>query len=174
MQKLEEIKEKTFDYIGAYEQAIKEIVKTCGSRESANKMLDDIYKHYERTDAALKKLERECGKDTEKFEMKKVELLEKAKYELNMNVEKHAPQTKERTKEIILGASLAVAAVVMPVVYPASLLLTASSMVAIGSSYYISFNVLRRWKALAGKAKIRSLLGTIKPRRVKLEAVAKK
>lgn len=163
--------EKTFDYIGAYEQAIRDIVDSCGSREAANKMLDDIYKHYEKTEAALKKLEKAYGKGSEKFEMEKALVLERARLELNSTVERHAPHTKEHMKEIILGASLAISAIVMPVIYPASLLLTASSIVAIGGSYYISFNVLRRWKASAGKSKIAGMLGVVKPRRSRITAL---
>ena len=174
MMKNKQSQEKTFDYIGAYEQAIADIITTCGSREAANKMLDEIYKHYEKTDAAIRKLAKECGRDTQRFETEKALLLQKARHDLDATVEAHAPHTKEHMKEIILGASLAIAAIVMPVVYPASLLLTASSVMAIGSSYYIGFNNLSRWKALAGKSKISSLLGVIRPRRVKLEGIMKK
>ena len=174
MQKAKETEEKTFDYVGAYEHAIKDIIETCGSREAANRMLDDIYKHYEKTDASLKKMEKAYGKGTERFEVEKTLLLEKARTELNQSVEKHAPSTKEHIKEIILGASLAIAAIAMPALYPASLLLTASSIIAIGGSYYVSFNVLRRWKALAGKSRITDLLGVVKPKRLKLAALQEK
>jgi len=165
---------ETFDYINAYEKAAMDVVSACGSREAANRMLDEIHGHYEKTDIQLKKLEKDHGAGSAKFEQEKALLLKEANRQVHVSIERYAPQTKDHVKEIILGVSLAASAVFMPAIYPASLLLTASGIAAVGGSSYISYNLLRKWKVLVGKTKMAGMVGVLNPKHVKLGGFLKK
>lgn len=142
---------KEFDYIGMYNEAIEKVIEACGSKEAANRMLGEIEKLYERTAEELAKA---------RDENKKVQILQGARAKIGDVIRKYAPGASEHTMEIILGASLAISALVIPT-FGASLLAVISTLAAIGSSYYISFKILRNWGAIAGKARITSLVGLI-------------
>lgn len=157
---------KAPDYIGMYEQSIRDIVRECGSREAANKMLDELQKHYEATDKKLKQIERENWKDPEKHAVEKARLIAIARHELSAIVDKHVPHTADHTKELIVGASLAAAALLIPATYAVSTLVIATSLVSIGSSYYIGFKMLKNWRAIAGKERISRLAGVAHPKHV--------
>ncbi|VVC01680.1 Uncharacterised protein [uncultured archaeon] len=156
----------TFDYVGAYEAAIKEVVKACGSREAANRMLDELHAHYEKTGAELKRIKRIYGDRPELHSQKKAALLADARFEVHRIIEQHAPHTSYRVHEVFLGTSLATAATILPAALAASTFSTAAAIAAIGSSYYIGFRLLRRWKALAGRHRVAAYAGMASPRHV--------
>jgi hypothetical protein len=147
------------DYIGMYEKAISDLVHECGSRQRANELLDALQKHYESTDRKLKALQKQYWKDPEKHAEEKAKLLAIARHETAEIIEKHVPHTADHTKELIVGASLAVAALLIPVTYAVSTLAVATTLVSIGSSYYIGFKMLKNWKAIAGKERVSRVSG---------------
>ncbi len=165
MQKAKMFEGASFDYVGAYENAIRELVQSCGSRSAANKLLDELHEHYERTDLALKKLRRETT-DSKEHAAKKIVLLEKAKHDVSMIIEKHVPHTSDHVKELIMGASLAVTAALLPMTHGFSTVVAATSVIAIGGSYYIGFKLLRNWKAIAGKHTVSQMAGVVGPKHV--------
>ncbi len=155
------------DYIGMYEKAISDLVHECGSREMANELLDALQKHYEATDKRLKALQKQYWKDPEKHAEEKAKLLAIARQDTAEIIEAHVPHTADHTKELIVGASLAVAALLIPVTYAVSTLAVATTLVSIGSSYYIGFKMLKNWKAIAGKERVSRLAGLASPKNVK-------
>jgi hypothetical protein len=150
------------EYLEAYERAMKDVVSSCGPA-SANKMLKEIEDVYMRTDASLKRLRT----DAPEYETQKNILLGKAREEVHSVVEKYAPNTSDHIKELILGTSLAISATLLPVAAAASALLTATSIIAIGSSYYIGFKILKNWKAISGKNTLAGLAGKVPSKSVK-------
>lgn len=158
---------ETYDYIGAYEKAIRDVVKASGSRDAANRMLDDLHDHYEKTGVELKRIKRIYGDRPETHETKKAALLTDARFEVNQIIERHVPRITDHVKELIIGTSLAATATMLPATYAISTLAVATGIITIGSSYYIGFNLIRKWKALAGKHKIASYAGVMSPRHVK-------
>ncbi|MEM2137951.1 MAG: hypothetical protein QW568_02590 [Candidatus Anstonellaceae archaeon] len=157
---------KVPDYIGMYEQSIRDIVRECGSREAANQMLDELEKHYEDTDRKLKQLDRADWKDPERHASEKARAIAIARHEVAQIIDKHVPHTADHMKELIVGASLAAAALLIPASYAVSTLVVATSLVSIGSSYYIGFKMLKNWKAIAGKERVSRLAGVAHPRHI--------
>jgi len=158
-----------FDYVSAYEKAMRDVVQACGSREAANEMLDELHDHYEKTGVELRRLKRLYGDKPEAHAAKKAALLARARQEVNEIIEKHAPHTGDHVKELILGTSLAATAILLPVSYAVSTLAVATSIVAIGSSYYIGFKLLNNWKAISGKERIASMAGRVGPKHIGAE-----
>ncbi len=152
------------DYIGMYEKALGDIVKECGSREQANRLLDELQKHYESTDKRLKALDREWWERPEEHAAQKAKLIAAAREEIAGIVDRHVPHISDSMKEMLMGVSLAVAALLIPATYAVSTLVVATSLVSIGGSYYIGFKMLRNWRAIAGKERISRLVGMASPR----------
>ncbi|HIH19574.1 TPA: hypothetical protein HA225_06420 [Candidatus Micrarchaeota archaeon] len=155
-----------FDYVSAYEGAIREVVKSCGSHESANQLLDELHSHYEKTGLELKRIKKIYGDRPAVHEEKKNSLLSGAKSEVNQIIEKHAPHVSDHVRELILGTSLVATATMMPAAYGASALAAAIKIIAIGGSYYVGFGLMRKWRALAGKHKVASYAGVMSPKHV--------
>ncbi|MCX8197691.1 MAG: hypothetical protein N3F07_00640 [Candidatus Micrarchaeota archaeon] len=154
------------DYVKEYEKAIHEVVKACGSQESASKMLDELHRQYEKVGAELKKLEKEHKAGSASYERERRRILERGKYEVHKIIEKHVPHVSWHLEELIIGTSLAVTAAVLPAARAAHALIAATSIIAIGSSYYIGFKLLRNWKAIAGKHKIADLSHIVGPKHI--------
>ena len=127
---------KAFDYVGAYEKAIRDVVKASGSRDAANRMLDDLHDHYEKTGGELKRIKRIYGDRPEAHETKKAALLTDARFEVNQIIERHVPHISDHIKELIIGTSLAATATMLPATYAVSALAVATGIITIGSSYY--------------------------------------
>lgn len=123
------------DYIGDYERGIQDVVTACGGREQANRMLGELREKYEQTNVELKRLRRQYSKNPEKFATEKVNLLSNAQKEVTQIIEKHAPQSAGRVRELVFGTSLAMSAMLVPVTYAVSALSVATSIVSIGSNY---------------------------------------
>lgn len=165
------------DYVIDYEKAILEVVKACGSEKDANKMLDELHYQYERTDLQLKKVDQEYEKGGQEYEKAREMILEKGKHEVHQIIEKHVPHVSGHLEELIMGTSLAVTASLLPAAHAASTLIAATSIIAIGSSYYIGFKLLRNWKAIAGKHRVAHLSHMMGPQHVnipKYDSVKKK
>lgn len=173
MQKTAAIETPSTDYVAAYEKAIRDVVQACGSRQAANQMLTELHVHYVQTGEHLRRLRREYGSDPEAHAARKAALLARAKEEVHEIIGRHLPHTSDHMKELVMGASLAITATMLPVAYAASTLAVATSIVAIGSSYYIGFKLLRNWKAISGKHRVASLAGRVGPRHVGLPKIAK-
>ena len=123
------------DYIGNYERAIQDVVNACGGREQANNMLGELREKYEQMNIELKELRRKHSKDPEKFATEKVKLLSNAQGEVTRIIEKHAPGSADRVRELVFGTSLAMSAMFVPVTYAVSALSVATSIVSVGTSY---------------------------------------
>jgi len=147
------------DYVAAYEKAMQDVVSACGSRSAANEMLDDLRNHYEETERKLGEIDRKHGKDAEAGKKEKEKTLTIAKYHVHTIVDKYVPNASWHLEELIMGASLAVTATLIPTTHAASMLAAATGMVAIGGSYYIGFKLLRNWKAISGKHKLADAVG---------------
>jgi hypothetical protein len=160
---LKENEKREFDYIGAYEKALKDVVSACGSRETANKLMTELERQYETTEKELEKLD----KNTPEYDSMKNIVLGRARESIHSIIEKYLPHTSDHMKELILGASLAISAVLLPAAATASLLMTASSIVAIGGSYYIGFKLLSNWKTMTSKNTIARMTGKVSHKSVK-------
>ena len=158
------------DYVDTYEQAIHEVISACGSKQAANKLLDELHAHYEKTDAELKALRRELP-DGQEYNNRKEALLSRANHEVRQIIEKRLPHIGSHVEELIIGTSLAVTAAMMPVAKAAAMLVAATSIVAIGSSYYIGFKLLRNWKAISGKERMAGLAGIVGPKHINLPRI---
>ena len=123
------------DYIGNYEKSLENVVEACGGREKANMMLGELREHYEETNRQLRKLKHECGKDAERFASGKVKLLSEAQNEVRRIIEKYAPGSADKVRELVFGTSLAMSAMMVPVTYAVSALNVAASIVSVGSHY---------------------------------------
>ena len=123
------------DYIGNYERVIQDVVTACGSREQANRMLGELREKYEQTNVELKRLRRLHSKDAEKFATEKVKLLSNAQNEVTQIIQKHAPGSADRVRELVFGTSLAMSAMLVPVTYAVSALSVATSIVSVGSNF---------------------------------------
>ncbi|MCX8174691.1 MAG: hypothetical protein N3E51_00595 [Candidatus Micrarchaeota archaeon] len=158
-----EFREAYFDYIGNYEKSINEIISACGSREAANRLLGELNRHYEKTDFELKRIKKEYWKEPEKHAAEKARVLAEARYEVAQIIERHVPHSADHVKELIIGASLAVAALMIPVTYAFSALSAAASVLSIGGSYYIGFKLLKNWKLIASKGHVSSMTERVPP-----------
>src|SRR3989338_1966204 len=98
---------KVFDYIGAYEKAIRDLIAACGSKEAANVMLDELHQHYESTYSRLQQLDRELGEAHPMHPVRKRAILARANGEVHGIIERHVPHTSDNIRELIIGASLA-------------------------------------------------------------------
>jgi len=123
------------DYIGNYEKSILDVVEACGGREKANFMLAELREEYEKTNIELKRLKRQFGKDAEKFATEKVKLLAMAQSDVKGIIEKYAPGSADRVRDLVFGTSLAMSAMMVPVTYAVSALSVATSIVSVGHSY---------------------------------------
>jgi hypothetical protein len=160
------LEKEVFDYIGAYEKAIREVIAACGSREAANRLLNDLHEHYQRTDLELRRIKRVHGGSPEILAAKKEQVLASARHEVGRIIEKHVPHTSDHVKELIIGTSLAVTAIMLPVSYAVSTLAVATGIVSIAGSYYIGFKLIRNWKAISGKEGVAHAAGRLSPRHV--------
>lgn len=123
------------DYIGNYERSLENVVEACGGREKANLMLGELRGHYEETNRCIRDAKRRCGKDNERFASEKVKLLTEAQEEVRRIIEKYAPGSADRVRELVFGTSLAMSAMLVPVTYAVSALNVATSIVSVGSHY---------------------------------------
>lgn len=123
------------DYIGNYEKSISDVVEACGGREKANSMLAELREEYEKTNLELKRLKRQFGKNAEHFASEKVKLLAMAQADVKGIIEKYAPQSADRVRDLVFGTSLAMSAMMVPVTYAVSALSVATSIVSVGHSY---------------------------------------
>lgn len=123
------------DYIGNYERVMQDVVSACGGRQQANQMLGELREEYEKTNIELKRLKRQYSKDAEKFAGEKVRLLTTAQEDVSGIIQKYAPQSADRVRELVFGTSLAMSAMLVPVTYAVSALSVATSIVSIGSNY---------------------------------------
>ncbi|VVC00905.1 Uncharacterised protein [uncultured archaeon] len=155
-----------FDYIGNYERAIKEVVRECGSREAANEMLEELHQHYEKTDAALKNAKKTMWKDPEALAKQKAVILSNARVEVAEIIEKHVPHSGEQVRDLILGTSLAIAAIMIPATYAFSTLTAAATILSVGGSYYLSFRLLKNWKATSSKGQVAEAAGRASPKSI--------
>jgi hypothetical protein len=164
----------TADYIGQTERVMRELESLCGSKERANELLDDIAIHYKNTSRELSTLEsRHGGKGSEAYDRDKGFLLSIRRSELDRIIERYAPHATDKTKDLVIAASFAAIALTLPLAASASLLATATSLIAIGASYFASFHVLRHWPALVSKAKIHEAFaqGAIVPKAAPIRKV---
>lgn len=157
------------DYVDTYEQAMHEVISACGSKQAANKLLDELHAHYEKTEDELERLRRELS--GQEYKSRKEALLSRANHEVRQMIEKRLPHTSHHIEELIIGTSLAVTAAMMPAAKAAAMLVAATSIVAIGSSYYIGFKLLRNWKAISGKERMAGLAGIVGPKHINLPKI---
>ena len=130
---------KSVDYIGAYEQALRDVEQACGSRETANLLIYDLQNNYKKTEKELDGVEKLRSKDPEKYVAEKATLLARARGEVNGIIERHVPHISDHVRELIIGTSLAAIAVTLPAAF--TTLAVATSVAAIGGSYYIGFKL---------------------------------
>jgi len=144
------------DYIGMSEQVMRELVSLCGSRGRANELLEEIATHYKYTQSQLSKLDSKFAgrKNTPQYSSERNSILSHAKSQLSSIIERYAPHSTDKTKELVVAASFAAVALALPLTAAASLLVTATSLIAIGTGYFASFSVLRSWPALVSKSRI--------------------
>ncbi len=147
---------QTADYIGMSEQVMRELVSLCGSRGKANELLEEIATHYKHTQSQLSKLDAKYAgrKNALEYSSERNYILSRAKGQLSSIIERYAPHSTDKTKELVVAASFAAVALALPLAAAASLLVTATSLIAIGTGYFASFAVLRSWPALVSKSKI--------------------
>ncbi|MEM4633698.1 MAG: hypothetical protein QW275_00930 [Candidatus Anstonellaceae archaeon] len=156
------------DYVKEYEKAISEVVKACGSEKQANELLDQLHHQYEKMGLELQKLEKKYGAGTKEYEKEKNKIIDRGKAEVHSIIERHVPHVSWHLEELIIGTSLAVTAAFLPAARAAYALIAATSLIAIGGSYYIGFKLLRNWKVIAGKHKVADLSHKVGPKHVKL------
>lgn len=164
MQKSKPVLAPKTDYVEVYEKAMQDVIAACGSKDTANEMLDELHEYYQTTERKLKDIEKKQGKGGEGYLKEKERALETAKYEVHRIVEKHVPNASWHLEELIMGASLAVTATLLPSSQAAGTLIAATGIVAIGGSYYIGFKLLRNWKAIAGKHRLAGFVGRSLPK----------
>ena len=123
------------DYIGNYERVMRDVVVACGGREQANRMLGEMREEYEKMNVELKRLRRQHSKNAEKFATEKVRLLSAAQNDVTQIIQKYAPGSADRVRELVFGTSLAMSAMLVPVTYAVSALSVATSIVSVGSNY---------------------------------------
>jgi hypothetical protein len=145
------------DYLKEYENALQFLVKSCGSKENANRMIEELHVQYEKTTQKIEELKEKYPEGTAEYEKEKIRILEEGKYEIHKIIEKYIPHVSNHLEELIIGTSLAVAATFMPTVHLTSLFATITSILAIGGSYYIGFKTLKNWKLLVHKNKVADL-----------------
>ena len=161
MQKTKPVLVPKTDYVEIYEKAIQDVVAACGSKEAANRMLGELHEEYQTTDRKLKEIERKSGGEERRKEKERT--LETAKYAVHQIVEKYVPNASWHLEELIMGASLAITATLLPV-QAAGALVAATGIVAIGGSYYIGFKLLRNWNVIAGKHRLADAVGKSLPK----------
>ena len=159
MQKSKPILAPKTDYVEVYEKAMQDVVSACGSKDTANRMLDELHGSYQSTERKLRDIEKKHGSDGEAYAKEKDRALQLAKYNVHRIVEKYVPNASWHLEELIMGASLAVTATLLPSAQAAGTLIAATGIVAIGGSYYIGFKLLRNWKAIAGKQRLADFVG---------------
>lgn len=164
MQKTKPVLAPKTDYVAAYERAIQDVVAACGSKDNANKMLEELHEYYESTDRKLKIAEKRSGGSGTAAAKEKERVLETAKYDVHRIVEKYVPNASWHLEELIMGSSLAITATLIPAAQAASLLVTATSIAAIVGSYYIGFKLLKNWKVIAGKHRLANAVGRSLPK----------
>jgi hypothetical protein len=155
---------KASDYIGMYEQALRDVVQACGSRETANLLIFDLQNNYRKTEKDLEGIEKLRSKDPEAYVKEKMSTLARAKHDVNHIIELHVPHLSDHVRELIIGTSLATLAITLPAAF--TTLAVATSVAAIGGSYYIGFKLLRDWRAMAGKEKVTRFAGVVGPKDV--------
>lgn len=159
MQKSKPVQIPKTDYVAVYEKAMQDVVFACGSKEAANSMLDELHTYYQETERKVKEVEKKSGGDAESCRREKERVLETAKYGVHQIVEKHVPNASWHLEELIMGASLAVTATLLPSSQAAGTLIAATGIIAIGGSYYIGFKLLKNWNAIAGKHRLANFVG---------------
>ncbi|MFA6489666.1 MAG: hypothetical protein WCT52_03195 [Candidatus Micrarchaeia archaeon] len=164
MQKTKPMLSPKTDYVEVYEKAMQDVVAACGSKEIANSMLDELHGYYQTTERRLKDIEKKHGNRGEIYIKEKERALETAKYDVHRIVDKYVPNASWHLEELIMGASLAVTATLLPSAQAAGTLIAATGIVAIGGSYYIGFKLLRNWKAIAGKHRLAGFVGRNLPK----------
>ena len=164
MQKMKPALSPKTDYVEVYEKAMQDVVSACGSKDTANKMLDELHDYYQTTERKLKEIEKKHGSEGEEYRKEKDRALETAKYNVHKIVEKYVPNASWHLEELIMGASLAITATLLPTSQAAGTLVAATGIVAIGGSYYIGFKLLKNWKAIAGKHTLAGFVGRALPK----------
>jgi len=159
------VKNEQMDYVGVYERAIQDLVSACGSHESANRLLGELEGHYATVEQKLDEIEKIRKKDPETYVREKASLLARAKIEVNDIIDRNVPRVSDHVRELIIGTSLATAALTLPLT-GLSTLAVATAITAIGGSYYIGFKILRNWRAIAGREKVSSFAGVLSPKNV--------
>jgi hypothetical protein len=166
------------DYIGETELLMRELTVICGSKDSANELLGKMTDHYEKTTRDLSAIEKKYPEKGGNFLREKSALLSVKKYELEKLIEHYAPAAADRTKDLIIAGSLAVIAITLPLTVAASVLATATSIIAIGGSYFASYHILKSWPVISSKARVHAFFerGAIPKRAssVKAKKVGKK
>lgn len=153
------------DYVNAYERAMRNLISACGSKETANKLLGELDAHYAAVEKRLDEVEKIRKKDPEEYVREKAAILAKARLDVNDIIDRNVPRVSEHVRELIIGTSLATAALTLPLA-GLSTLAVATAITAIGGSYYIGFKILRNWRAIAGRERVSSLAGIVGPKSV--------
>ena len=152
-------KPATADFVSAYEQAMREVVSGCGSRQAANSMIGELADHYERTASELGK----AGSSGRARE----EVLRSAKTGADRIIGKYAPNTGSHFHELVISYSFGAIMLTIPVVAAASILTVATGILAAGSAYFISARILGNWKGMVARRKVSDLSGVVGPKHIK-------
>jgi len=147
------------DFLGTYENAMREVIAVCGSREAANSMIGELQDHYEKTASDLKK----TGGNPRQRES----VLAAAKVTANNIIEKYAPNTGSHFHELVISYSFGAILLTIPMIAAASLLSVATGILAAGSAYFISAKILKDWKGMVAKRRVSDLSGMVGPKHIK-------
>ena len=104
----------TADFVSSYENAMREVIAGCGSRQAANSMIGELQHHYEHAASELKK----AGDSPPA----RAEVLRSAKAEANRIIGKYAPNTGNHFHELVISYSFGAIMLTIPMVAAASLL----------------------------------------------------
>ena len=147
------------DFVSSYENAMREVIAGCGSRQAANSMIGELQHHYEHAASELKK----AGDSAPA----RAEALRSAKAEANRIIGKYAPNTGNHFHELVISYSFGAIMLTIPMVAAASLLTVATGILAAGSACFISAKILTNWKGMVARRRVSDLSGVVGPKHIK-------
>ncbi|MBS3069648.1 hypothetical protein J4441_04760 [Candidatus Micrarchaeota archaeon] len=150
------------NYVAQYKRVIKDVVAACGGDDGkANRMIEELNEEYKKGAKELEKLESRYEGDTNSFGYKRdrERLMVGLRHEMNAIIERYVPHAGDKTHDLFVGASLAIAAVTLPFAVPTITIFSiATGLIAAGGTYLAGYNVVKSWPALATKANVRDMI----------------
>lgn len=150
------------NYVAQYKKVIDDVVAACGGDDDrANRMIEELNAQYKKASEELEKLAANYEGDTNAFGYRrdKDRLMLQVRHDMNAIIEKYVPHAGDKTHDLFVGASLAIAAVTLPYAVPTMTVFSiATTLIAAGGTYLAGMNVVKSWPALATKANVRDMI----------------